>query len=333
MKLIHRILLCLSAAALALSLAACASHPASSSDPSEPETPPDAYSLYTAAFTKTIEEKNLSLSMDLKLTAESAGTAMEMGMKMSVAQILSGNDPRLRVDTTLSLLGQDVTQMMYFERGMLYYQSSADQKFRQAMDLSDAESQVAEESWLFEIPESAMRDATVTGTKEVGYAVTVTLSAADIRQQLMKMLSSAYGAEAGAQEDGEAAQEITFTDPRFQFTVDADGYLSSYSMTLEATGERDTVGEDGEPATAVTAMKLEAGVSDLLTGKLVHVVMPDDLDTYPEPARQLTEEEQKEILAALTNDDGSPVSNFNEVYAQLVEKYGQATMKAYFSGL
>ena len=250
MKWIRYFGLGLSVAALALSMAACGDKQTASSETGGEETLPAAYTLYTQTFEKSMAEERLAYSAEMNMGIQMASVSAESTITMNFAQILSGNDPRIQMDqlTDMRMTAQPVAeegqeepaqgteeqqkveQTIYYADGM-WYESMGDEKFRQKLELAQAEDLVSKNSGLMEIPENAFQDAVVTGTKEVGYTVTATLSAAVIRQELLQQLT-AFPAQ--FQERFETMLDsLVFTNPSFQFTVDADGYLSSYTLAYE----------------------------------------------------------------------------------------------------
>lgn len=305
-------------------LAACAGGPAASDVSTSTQEMLDAYTLYTQAYSKTNDEEKLSYTSEIVMMFESGGVSMEIPIKTAVAYDFSGKDPRIRMEMIQTIMGQDIVANTYYANGMSYLQLG-DEKVRQETDASELIIQEVKEDSIFSLPEQALKDVELTGSQDIGYTGSGTLPEEEIHDLLLQSL-------AAAQENSEEAmvimeETVTFTDPAFTFTVDTNGYLSSYSLVFEVSGERFVEGI-AEPVPIL--IKMEVAFADLQYGKQVRVMEPDNLDTYPEPARQLTEEEQQEILAALTDEAGMPVDNFNEVYKQLAEKYGQATLKAFF---
>ncbi|RHV39349.1 hypothetical protein DXB59_00965 [Ruminococcus sp. OM05-10BH] len=132
---------------------------------SQNQEEPDPQELYQAAVEKNGELTDLDMTMGTKMTLEQAGETVDIDM--NVDMLMSGyntSDLQYQMETTTSLLGQNIEMTAFYTDGY-YYMETSGQKLKYPYDLEAITEQV-ENSMGGTVSSEAMTE--LTAEKEGG---------------------------------------------------------------------------------------------------------------------------------------------------------------------
>lgn len=324
----RRLMLVACAAVITVSAAGCggreggqSSVPSDASQASTPtttaptEAPLNTFTLYQDAVAKMLAAKNYDATASFVIKEE--GLDISTTQKVTISTVMTNKDNLLQSlsDTSISVLGQKVNQSEYYDGTYRYY-SSAGANFKQKCNKDsylEKNTGISSADFLT-FDEKAMRDAVAEEKDGSVVVLSATVASDKVSDQLSEMLG-------GMDQTLSALGEMLFTDPQFTMTLDKDGYIKDYSLSIGASIPLDITESDSSSEMQIT---VDFSMTLNKIGDDITITPPTGLDAYQElPESPLSIEEILQITSSLFDEQGNPVAEFNEIYAYYQQQYGE----------
>ncbi len=280
----------------------------------------DAREAYTQAKgnTDALKSFGAKMLMDIKY-GDDAYSAYDNSSEMEItADFADLEHPVYLQNYTIKAAGQEMKSSSYYADGWTYTDDGAS-KTKVETDPASAAAGFA--SIAFDIPSAIFEKSQLTedGGKKT---YLVKPAPAEVKALLDGFSSSASYYFASINEDG--SFDYDYSDIEVSACVTEDNYIESMVLDYTASFEH----SEGEA-------KFDALISLIFTahGTRLNIEAPADLDAYTvNDDSELGGDLPPELQATLIDDvftlfdrdnDFAPVANYDELYAQLCDKYGQ----------
>lgn len=228
----------------------------------------ETYKDLLKASEKTNSATGIQLSNDTEIQLGIDGQTQTITQKMELAAVMSGNDYKMKIDTTAALLGTPVKLAMYYADGWMYMDMGiAKYKFPYTLDTGELE-EFTQQSGIGEVDNPFyLIDSIIKTVSATGVTYQVIFAAAAVNDLLDSILSQAL-------EDMEGAA-IQVNKLETVYAFDMSGNLQSIAIT----GDIGMVISDGQE-TETIGITLRSTTKVIATGSSVNVTPPADLTSY-----------------------------------------------------
>lgn len=235
---------------------------------SQNQEEPDPQELYQAAVEKNGELTDLDMTMGTKMTLEQAGETVDIDM--NVDMLMSGyntSDLQYQMETTTSLLGQNIEMTAFYTDGY-YYMETSGQKLKYPYDLEAITEQV-ENSMGGTVSSEAMTELTAEKEGE-NTRLTFTGDPEKMTNYTKEILSN--------MQTGTETADFTIEKAGGSYLINPDGYY------IESNVDMDLLMNISGSEVSVNT-KMTSTLKD--PGKKVGITLPEDLSSYTEVSQDL----------------------------------------------
>ncbi len=231
-----------------------------------------AYTLVNAAMQKTTGLDSYGATMEMNIKTSAPGMTVEIPMTMEItASGLKGNDPLILTNTTMSMMGMEITSTV-FEKGEWIYTSTLGENMKiKASDYLEQSGQSSTSDsvagLMQMLPENILKEVKIKKTDAGLKYIEVALDEASIKEIFKDALSSSAASE------GASLADLDISNANVSITVGKDGYVDTYSLTYKM----DMTVED-----ISTSSEVEMTMKFNDPGKSVTVTPPEGYESYPE---------------------------------------------------
>lgn len=227
-----------------------------------------AESVIKKATEKQQAQKSMDSDMKMKMSMSADGESLDYDMDMHILASGIGEDNmKMSMETTASVLGQEINMDMYYTDGW-YYMDILDQKTKMEMDISEIEEQMKQNSLFTEISMDAYKSLELK-EENGGYVVTYVADGTKLTEMVDSLMGSMLSGTLGDM-DG---MDMTLGDVSGTITTDKDCNVTAQTMKMTMT-------------MSIEGTEMESTIDMDMTvnnpGQEVTVELPDDLDTYAE---------------------------------------------------
>lgn len=223
---------------------------------------PDIYQEYVDAESKNASLTSMEGKIEANIAMDTEGLSMTIPMTMQIkAKMEDGKATEMLMDTSTSMMGQDIKASIYYVDGMAYYDSMGT-KYKAAMTVDELGGNAMT---LPDFTKDMLKEAVRTA-KNGEINVTATFDGNQFKEALLNMLPS------DSMDLPNTLDQVSLSDVQLSYTINKDGYLSAMSMSFTMDMQEETTN------TPVSA-KVDMDINYVNLGQDITIIAPN-LDEY-----------------------------------------------------